>query len=102
MTNYTLTVLARVISNIGDLKKPLTGGEKIPDGLCWKETPITRILKSSFNGSAFTSFMFCMSQADRNGGESWCTMKFAENCAKLKANVAKIKPFKYAAMLKQN
>ena len=60
-TNYSLTVFARVMGNVGTMKKTLTGGEPIPAGLCWKETPITRILKNTFNGGAFTSFMFCIS-----------------------------------------
>ena len=60
-TNYSLTVLARVIGKIGELKKPLTGGEKIPDGLSWKEIPLTRTMKSMYDGSAFNVFFFCIS-----------------------------------------
>lgn len=61
MINYSLTVFARVIFAVTNLKKPLVHGAKIPDKTCWKETAITRILKTSFNGHAFSSFLFCIS-----------------------------------------
>jgi len=56
------------------LKKPLTGGDKLPDGVGWKEINITRILKSSFNGYAYTGFILCISQCEQNGGETFYTM----------------------------
>jgi hypothetical protein len=62
ITNFSLTLLARVVGNIAALKKPLTGGEKIPDSTCYKESAITRILKNSWDGTAFTIFLFCLSQ----------------------------------------
>lgn len=100
ITNYSLTVLARVVGQIAELKKPLTGGEKIPEKTYYKESGITRILKNSWNGTAFTIFLFCLSQHERNGGESWSTMEFAERCSKLKANVTRPKPFKVSELVK--
>ena len=93
--------MARVVGNIAALKKPLTGGEKIPDGTCYKETAFTRILKNSWNGTAFTVFLFCMSMHPRNGGESWCTMEMAERCSKLRANVTRPKPFNLKELIKE-
>lgn len=101
MTNYSLTVLARVVGNIASLKKPLTGGEVIPNSTQWKEVAITRVLRSSFDGSAFTCFIIAVSQAQRNGGESWCSMQFAERCSKLRAYVTKPKPQNIAATIKK-
>ena len=71
MINYSLLVFARVIFAVTGLKKPIENGAKIPDKTSWKETAITRILKSSFNGTAFSSFLFCLSQAESNSGESF-------------------------------
>ena len=92
--------MARVVGNIAALKRPLTGGEKIPDGTSYKETAFTRILKNSWNGTAFTVFLFCVSMHPRNGGESWCTMEMAERCSKLRANVTRPKPFKLKELIK--
>ena len=100
MTNYSLTVLARVISQVAGLKKPLCGGEKIPDATFWKESSITRILQSSWDGSAFTVFVFCCSLHERNFGETWCTMKLTELCHNLKASVKRPKSHKLAALKK--
>ena len=61
MTNFMLTVLARVIKNVSELKKPLTGGEPIPSKTSWKDYPITQTMKSLFDGSAFNVFLFCIS-----------------------------------------
>jgi len=71
MINYSLLVFARVIFAVTGLKKPIENGAKIPDKTSWKETAITRILKSSFNGTAFSSFLFCLSQAESNSAESF-------------------------------
>ena len=61
MINWSLTVFARVMFSVGNLKKPIERGAEVPVKTCWKETAITRMLKTSFNGLAFSSFLFCMS-----------------------------------------
>lgn len=88
----TLTNFAKVVDAITHLKKPITDGGAIPGNVTWKETIITRTIRESFNGLAFTNFIFCVSQQDYNGGESWCTIKFAQNCSKMKSKVCKPKP----------
>jgi len=60
-TNFMLTALARVIGNVSELNKPLTGGETIPSKTFWKEYPMTQTMKSLFDGSAFNAFLFCVS-----------------------------------------
>ena len=74
-TNFSLTTFNKVLNNVTNLKKPLTGGDKLPDGVGWKEINITRILKSSFNGYAYTGFILCISQCEQNGGETFYTMQ---------------------------
>jgi hypothetical protein len=98
MINYSLLVFARVIFAVTGLKKPIENGAKIPDKTSWKETAIMRILKSSFNGTAFSSFLFCLSQAESNSGESFQTMNFAESCSILKTKITRPKSIK----IKQN
>ena len=74
------------------MKKPLVGGEKVPDGTSYKEMPLTRILKSMFDGSAYSIFVFCLSKHSRNGGESYSTMEFADKCTKLKTHIKRMPP----------
>lgn len=97
--NWSLTVFSRVIFAVTNLKKPIERGAEIPVKTCWKETAITRILKSSFNGLAFSSFLFCMSQAEANSGESWATLLFAEQCSILKTKVTRPRDIKISAMI---
>lgn len=94
MINWSLTVFARVIFAITNLKKPIERGGEIPVKTCWKETAISRMLKSSFNGMAFSTFLFCLSQAEANSGESFSTTLFAEQCAILKTKVTRPKDVK--------
>ena len=101
MINYSLTVFARVIFSVTNLKKPIERGGEIPTKTCWKETSITRMLKSSFNGLAFSSFLFCLSPAENNSGESWSTTLFAEQCAILKTKVTRPKDIKISAAISE-
>lgn len=60
-TNFSLSTLNRVIVNVAAFKKPVTGGEKLPDGCQWKEINVTRLLKTSWSGYAFTGFVLAVS-----------------------------------------
>lgn len=100
-TNFSLSTLARVLGNVGNFKKPITGGEKLPDGCQWKEINITRMIKESFSGYAFTGFVLAVSQHPKNGGETFYTMEFAQLCNKLRANIKRPPPLKYKSALKK-
>jgi len=102
MINFTLIQLVRSMETCIALKKPLSCGDKIPPSVVWRETGFTRQLKSSFSGDAFTQFLFCISQHPSNGGETFCTLNFGQQCSGLKANVGKPKMLSLAALLKQN
>mmetsp|Transcript_4879 Transcript_4879/g.8360 ORF Transcript_4879/g.8360 Transcript_4879/m.8360 type:complete len:161 (+) Transcript_4879:166-648(+) len=89
MTNVSLTTMTRVIHNISLLPKPIKAGDALPAGTQWKETAITRIIKSSFNGLALTAFIINVSQIEDNGSETWCAMNFGQRTSKLKTDVSK-------------
>ena len=101
-TNYALISLSRIIRHMISMKKVVTGGEEIPPGSCWKEMCLTRVLKSTFNGMAFTVFVYCVSQAEANGGETWCTLDFAKECHKLTTRVVKTKGVPIESLLKRH
>ena len=98
--NMTLTCFAKVVQAVTDLKKPLTNGQDIPRHITWKEVVITRVMKESFNGMAFTQFVFCASQNPKNGGESFATIKFSKNCAKMGTSVVRPKGKNWKTLIK--
>ena len=94
ITNMGLLEFAKVVKCVADLKKPMTGGEEISHKVTgWKSIGISRIMKSSWNGLAFTCFIFCLSQHEKNGRECFCSMELAKDCARIRANVVRPKPF---------
>ena len=97
----SLTFFAKNVGLFSELKKPVIDGNEIPRHINWKESFVTRVTKESFNGLAFTNFVFCASQEDYNGGESWCTVKFAQNCGKMNSKVCRPKPKDIKALLKK-
>jgi hypothetical protein len=58
-TNISLVTFSQILISL-QKGKTLTGGEKLPNA-DWKGTSITRILKTSLNGLAFSCFIFCIS-----------------------------------------
>ena len=68
--------------------------------ISWKESTITRMMKSCFDGTAFSSFIICISTAEKNAGESHCAMKFGLAASKLKSRITKPVPKKLAWRLK--
>jgi len=67
----------------------------------WKESTITKMMKSCFDGTAFSSFIICISQSPANSGESHLALKFGESSSKLKTNVTKPTPYKIEAKIKE-
>ena len=51
---------------------------------------------------AFTVFVYCVSQAEANGGETWCTLDFAKECHKLTTRVVKTKGVSIDSLLKRH
>jgi hypothetical protein len=77
LNNFQLLFLAKAIEDSGNLKKIVRGGDKIPPQIRWKETTLTRLLRSIFDGTSYVSFVINISQHPENGGETWCTLLFA-------------------------
>jgi hypothetical protein len=82
------------------LKKPLTGGEEIPKSVRWVKFPLSRMLKATFTGAAFTSSIFCVSQHPMNGGQTFYTIDFGEHFSKLRSNVTRGKDKSISNLIK--
>ena len=61
-------------------KKPIQGGKKISPDIPWKDLEHTKALKPIFDGTSLCGFVFCVSRAKENSGETWCTLKFGKIC----------------------
>ena len=70
-------------------RKPIQGGKKIAADIPWKDIEHTKALKPIFDGTSLCGFIFCVSQAKENSGETWCTCKFGKICQKVRSNVIK-------------
>ena len=57
----------------------------------YRNSKLTRILKQSLGGNAFTSILLCMSPAKCHHGESVSTIKFGVMCKSIKNNVRRNK-----------
>ena len=70
----------------------ITGGEPLPTGCSWKLIELSQLMKSAFNGTSFTFFIMCVSQADNNSGETVATLQFGHDAHGLKMKVRKPPP----------
>jgi len=68
---------------------------------CFRETPITRIIHQSLSGAAFTLFLMCLSQHERNGGETFQSCNYCDRCSKMKVGVKRLPPFKFDLLRKE-
>ena len=89
--NFSITTFTRVLEQMSRMK-PVTGGEGLQKTISWKESTITKMMKSCFDGTALSSFIICISTADKNAGESYHAMKFGHAASKLKSHVTLPKP----------
>ena len=87
----SLTILRNVARRVSSLAKPLTYGDEIPDGTGFKESALSRVFSSSFNGGAFNILICCIDKAD--GEESFNTMNFGLEFSKMKSYIKKPKSF---------
>jgi hypothetical protein len=100
-TNYSLTLLSQILRGIRDEKRTFTPGkDEVTNKLRWKETDLTRAIKGSFFGKALTAFIFCVSQHEVNGSETWFSVTFADDCRGLRSNVIKQSPSPLLSIIK--
>ena len=88
-----LTILGNVARRVSSQSKPLTYGDEIPDCTGFKESALSRVYSSTFNGGAFNILICCINRAD--GDESFNTLKFGQEFSKVKSYIKKPKSFKF-------
>ena len=101
VNNGSLCALSKIVVCIGAMKgKELpTGGEALHKKIAWRDTTLTQAMVPCFNGTSFTNMLFCISQAEENGGETFCSFKFAEECSKCSFKVRKPKEQKLSTLI---
>jgi hypothetical protein len=86
MTNFSLLTLTKVVLALNKLKKPLEDGEEIPKSVPYKEFYLTRtFMRPCLHGRAYAIFNLCISKDERNSGETWCGMEFADKVKNLQS-----------------
>ena len=60
----SLSILGNVTRRVASLTKPLTYGEEIPETTGFKESALSRVYSSSFNGGAFNILICCINKFD--------------------------------------
>lgn len=82
--NLSLTQLGLVIRRLVDqINKKIKSDCPIP----YRESVLTKILKQSLGGNCKTSVILCCSPANCNKDETINTLRFGENCKRIKNNV---------------
>lgn len=89
----SLRILSNVAYRVASMPLPLTCGDDIPESSGYKESPLSRVYSSTFNGGAFNILICCINSAD--GPESFNTMEFGQKFSKLKSFIKKPKSFKF-------
>ena len=91
INNFGLQQFSHCCQVLSDRKTPIEGGKKIQADCPWTFLEHTKALKSIFNGTSLCGYVFCVSQAMENSGETWCTLRFGKVCQKVRSNVIKPK-----------
>ena len=61
VNNICLYHFQYCVYELSKLKKPVTGGDKVPKQVPWTGSEVTRVLYSAMNATSFTCFIFCIS-----------------------------------------
>lgn len=57
------------------------------------------LLAASLKGETLFSLVICLSQSEKNGGESWCSLKFGETASKLRVEAESAQPEKVEKLI---
>ena len=68
-------------------------GKKL-DKWIGRESVLAIVLAPTLRGETLFSLCICLSPAERNGGESWCSLKFGETASKLRVEAESAQPEK--------
>ena len=66
-------------------------GKKL-DKWIGRESVLAIVLAPTLRGETLFSLCICLSPAERNGGESWCSLKFGQTCSNLRVRVEAARP----------
>ena len=77
-----------------------TGYNALHKNIDWKADVITVAMVPCYNGTSYTTMLFCVSQAEENGGETYCSFNFAKDCSKCRIKVSKPKDHKISVLIK--
>ena len=65
-----------------------------------RDSILSKILWRTMDGEAITNMVVCVSQSEKNGGETWCSLNYGERLSKLNTTVPKARPVNFETMLR--
>jgi len=94
-TNWDLFHFSRTIELAMQAAKK---GKKL-DKWIGRESVLAVLLAASLKGETLFSLVICLSQSEKNGGESWCSLKFGETASKLRVEAESAQPEKVEKLI---
>eukprot|EP00090_Calanus_glacialis_P026124 TRINITY_DN40975_c0_g1_i1.p1 TRINITY_DN40975_c0_g1~~TRINITY_DN40975_c0_g1_i1.p1 ORF type:complete len:325 (-),score=65.73 TRINITY_DN40975_c0_g1_i1:7-954(-) len=66
-----------------------------------RESILARVLAKTLDGEAITAMVITLSQSEKNGGETWCSLKFGETVNQLEVKAAKAEGKKISSLVSE-
>ena len=60
---------------------------------------LAKVLWRTLDAETITNMVVCLSQSEKNGGETWCSLNYGEKLSKLRSKVQKARPVNLDNML---
>jgi len=85
-TNWDLYNLGRTIDMVVEAARK---GKKTEGFALRQPSLLSQVMTRVIKGDSFVTMVVCLSQSDKNGGESWYSLQYGERLAGLSANISK-------------
>merc|ERR1711936_355605 len=97
-TNWDLYMLGRTIDMVVEAAKK---GKKTEGFALRQPSLLSQVMTKVIKGDSFVTMVVCLSQSDKNGGESWYSLQYGERLAGLSANISKTEVRNFDDLLRE-
>jgi len=97
-TNWDLYMLGRTIDMVVEAAKK---GKKTEGFALRQPSLLSQVMTKVIKGDSFVTMVVCLSQSDKNGGESWYSLQYGERLAGLSANISKSEVRNFDSLLQE-
>lgn len=97
-TNWDLYNLGRTIDMVVEAARK---GKKTEGFALRQPSLLSQVMTRVIKGDSFVTMVVCLSQSDKNGGESWYSLQYGERLAGLSANISKTEVRNFDDLLRE-